>query len=324
MTTSRLLRSRGSVRSRRRSEAFEGLRRSSVARSIAADHGFTGGFVDVDETTQVFDVINQTGQTDARFLRKLAEREGFEFYVDDNGLHFHARRKSAPPTHVFTWFSDPGRGDVLSVSVESDLGRRVGKVTVKGRDPLSKNTLEHSVNNDTAQRETLAEVIEVVDPETGETSLETRNATSSVVASAAGSWGQIKEEAQARYRGAEQMSVKLAMQVVGDPTLHAKSIIEVRGVSSLLSGKYYVTDVKHVISSSGYISDLKLTRDGSGRMARKLAQEMQGERNQSEAVASGELKEIEVVNPESGETHIEYRGGEPLGATFGGLGDVAL
>ena len=66
------------------------------------------------------------------------------------------------------------------------------------------------------------------------------------------------------------------MKVVGDPTLHAKSIVEVRGISGLLSGKYYVTNVKHIISASGYVCDLKLTKDGAGRRARQLAQQQQG------------------------------------------------
>ncbi len=46
------------------------------------------------------------------------------------------------PTHVLTWYSDPGRGDILSLNVESDLMRRVGRVEVRGRDPLRRSTLE--------------------------------------------------------------------------------------------------------------------------------------------------------------------------------------
>ena len=48
----------------------------------------------------MLDVINQTAETDARFLRRLASCEEFEFYVDDGGFHFHERRREAAPTHV--------------------------------------------------------------------------------------------------------------------------------------------------------------------------------------------------------------------------------
>jgi len=294
---------------------WENVTRAEVARQIAQEHGYEGELVDVEDTGEVLDVINQSGETDARFLRRLAGREEFEFYVEDGGFHFHERRQSAAPTHVFTWYADPGRGDVLSINVESDLVKRAGRVTVRGRDPMERSTIESTASNDTADRATLGEVVEVVDPETGATSLETRNATASVHATSAPSEGRASRESAARFRRAERATVKLSMRVVGDPTLHAKSIVEVRGISGLLSGKYYVTDVKHVISSSGYTCDLKLARDGQGQRARRLAREQRGERNTSRARTDGELTQVEVVNPESGATHIEYRrDGRPIGA----------
>jgi phage protein D len=127
-----------------RTRNWENVSRSEVARQIAEEHGYEGQFIDVEDTEEVLDVVNQTAETDARFLRRLAAREEFEFYVDDGGFHFHERRQEAAPTHVFTWFSDPGRGDVLSVNVESDLVKRAGRVTVRGRDPMSRSTIESS------------------------------------------------------------------------------------------------------------------------------------------------------------------------------------
>ena len=119
-----------------KTRAWEGKTRSQVAEEIAKEHGFEGTFLDLEETQEAFDVINQTGETDARFLRRLAAREEFEFFVDDGGFHFRERQQSATPTHTFTWYSDPGRGDVMAVNVESDLTKRVGKVTVRSRDPV--------------------------------------------------------------------------------------------------------------------------------------------------------------------------------------------
>ena len=101
--------------------------------------------------------------------------------------------------------------------------------------------------------------------------------------------------------------MKLAMQVVGDPTLCAKSVIELRGVSGLLAGKYYVTDVKHAISGAGYVCDLKMTRDGAGRIARRSTREQGGKKNMHKPAKKEELVLVEVVDPETGETRIEYR-----------------
>ena len=293
---------------------WENVTRSDVAQQIAKEHGYEGEFIDVDDSEEFFDVINQSSETDARFLRRLASREEFEFYVDAGGFHFHERRQNTAPTHIFTWYADPGRGDVISINVESDLVKRAGRTTVRGRDPMRRATIESSTSNETADRSTLAEVVEVVDPETGSTALETRNATASVHPTAASNEGRARRESAARFRRAERATIKLSMRVVGDPTLHAKRIVEVHGVSGLLSGKYYVIDVKHVISSSGYTCDLKLTRDGSGRRARQVAREQRGERNTSKPRRDGELTQEEAVDPETGDTRIEYhRDGQRVG-----------
>lgn len=296
-----------------RTRCWENVTRSDVARAIAREHGYDGALADIDETEEVFDVINQTAETDARFLRRLASREEYEFLVDEGGFQFHERRQHTAPTHVFTWYADQGRGDVMSVNVESDLVRRAGRVTVRGRDPMERRTVEAAASNETAERATLSETVEVVDPETGETAVEQRNATANVRPTAAGTPGQVQREAAARHQRAERATIKLSMQVVGDPTLRAGTVVELRGISSLLSGRYYLDEVKHTVSSSGYLCDLKLSKDGTGRQARERAQTQQGERNRSEARAGGELTEVEVIDPESGAAAIQYRGdGQPV------------
>ena len=100
------------------------------------------------------------------------------------------------------------------------------------------------------------------------------------------------------------------MQAVGDPTLRAKAVLEIRGISSLLSGKYYVNEAKHAISGSGYTVDLRLTRDATGprRQANvdKQGQPQGGNRNRAAAASGGELAEVEVVDRQTGETRVEY------------------
>lgn len=285
--------------------------RADVVKELAAEHGYEGSFLDVEATGQVVDTINQISETDARFLRRLAAREEFEFFIDDGGFHWRARNQASAPTHVLTWFSDPGRGDILSVSVESDLQRRVGRVEVRGRDPLAKTTLSSRSSSATVQRATLSSVLEVVDRETGETSLQERNATSSVHPTSSGNSAAASRESSARFRKAERESVKLALQIVGDPAMRAKRVVEVRGISSLLSGKYYVTNAKHVVSATGYIVDLKLTSDGTGARrgagAAARGQTQGGERNRAVQPASGALTELERFDAETGRSVVEYR-----------------
>lgn len=307
-----------------KTRAWTNKSRADVARELANEHGYSGDFVRVANTGEVQDSINQTAETDARFLKRLAAREAFEFFVDDAGFHWGPRDQSKPPTHVLTWYSDAGRGDLLSVSVESDLARRVGRVEVRGRDPLTKATLAAPATSATVERATLGETVEVVDPRTGTSSLLQRNATASVHPTSAATPAAAQRESAARFQRAERETVKLTLQVVGDPTLRAKEVIEVRGISTLLSGKYYVTSAKHALSSSGYTVELKVTRDGGGRRAAggaagaraaPSAAPQGGEPNRAAPATGGQLTSIEQIDPRTGASRVEYRrDGRAIGA----------
>ncbi|HEU4408374.1 MAG TPA: contractile injection system protein, VgrG/Pvc8 family [Polyangiaceae bacterium] len=298
---------------------FEGATRAEVVRQVAAEYGYAGALLDVEETHERYDVLSQAAETDARFLKRLAEREHFVFYVDAQGLHFHRRRQESPPARVFTWYAGPASGDVLSVRVESDLARRVGATRVRGRDPLRKETLDASSNAASAPRATLSDVVEVVDPETGATALQARNATANVAPTSASSAGRAKREADARFVKAEREAVKLSLQVVGDPTLAAKTVVEVRGISALLSGKYYVLAVKHTLGGSGYVCDLVLTRDGKGApaAAEGRGRPQGGAKNPHAAPVPGDgaMQEFDAVDLETGAPETQYRAaGKPPGA----------
>ncbi len=293
---------------------WEQTSRSEVARDVAKEHGFGGAMLDVDDTDEVLDVINQAAETDACFLTRLAASEHAVFFVDHQGLHWRKRPKDKAPTHTFTWFADRKRGDVMSLSVESDLVKRTGAVHVKSRDPLQKKTIAVSVDKSSAERTTLGDMVEVVRPDTGETELLRRNATQSLHPSAAPTPERAKKEAGARFQKAERETIKLSMKVIGDPTLAAKTVVEVQGVSPFLSGKYYVTEVKHSLSSSGYTCDLKLRRDAAGRTPGGAPQE--GKKNRAQPAKDGELESISRVDAQTGEEHTEYRAsGQPIGAS---------
>jgi len=288
---------------------FEDVTRADVARQIAEENGFSGAFAEIEDTEEVFESINQAGETDARFLTRLARREGFRFWVDQTGLHWHGRRFDQPPARVYRYFTDPNQGDILSVSLDNDVLAKPGRSRVRGRDARRRTSIDVSGSDADTPRDSLGDVIEVVDPETGTTTLDRRNATASVRSSAASSEGRARREANARFRSSSQKTVELKLQVVGDPEQLAKSIVEVQGISQFLSGKYYIKNVKHVLSSSGYTMELDCIKDATGRMARRVerARTSAGRSNRAAPRSRDELRPVDVVDPETGWTRVEYR-----------------
>jgi len=299
-----------------RTQRWTSVTRSDVARLVASSHGYDGAFATIDDTKERFDVIVQAGETDAWFMRRLASKEHFLFAIDADGFHFHARRQDDAPEHVLHYYADPTCGDVKTLGVESDLTRRAGAVVVKGRDPMAKSTIESRTNASTADRGTLGHIVEALDGETGASYSRPWLATESVRASAATTQAQADREAQARFTAAESATLVLTIQVVGDPTLRARSIIELRGVPTRLAGKYRVHEAKHVVNGSGYVTDLKLRRDAVDKTAPSQPSAAQGGTPNTAAPRAGGAQDwLEAIDRESGASASSFKpGGRPLGA----------
>jgi uncharacterized protein len=295
-----------------RCRSFEHARRSDVVRTIARENGYGADRQDIEDTQHILPTITQARMTDAQLLRRLADREGFEFYVDFDGLHFHKRRLGQRPGRVLRWFTPPEVGEVLSVNIDNDVTGKPGAVTVRGRDPLGKRDVSERASNAQTQRDSLAPVIEIVDPETGATRLERRNVSEDVRPTTEPSANTAKREADARYERAQHGTIELSATVIGDPSLLAKTIVELQGISQRLSGKYYVKDAKHKIEA-GYTVELTCLRDGHSELGGAPSK---GELNRGAAADSDPdaLQPIEVLDRETGRTRIEYRGrrGRPV------------
>src|SRR6201999_92301 len=71
-------------------------------------------------------------------------------------------------------------------------------------------------------------------------------------------------QASADLRRAQQQAVKCNITLEGDPNLHAKTVIELRGVGKRLSQLYYVRGTAHFVSAGDYHMSLECISDGSG------------------------------------------------------------
>jgi phage protein D len=304
-----------------RTRTFRGKTRGQVAEQIAREYGFDGVFLDAEVNGEVLETVTQAGESDARFLRRLAVADGSLFFVDESGFHFHPRRAQSTPPRRFTW-RDPIRGDVMSIQVETNLAARVGRVEVKGRNPLTKQDVAAKATKDGTARPTLAATVEVTEPVDGESGFSARMVrikTATTETKAAPTAKGAKAAAEAKFVRAEAPSVKMSMQVVGDPSLRAGDLVEVAGVGRRLSGLYRMVEVKHQISTGGYTCSLSLRRDGTtGGVSDSAGQhgaKQGGQRQKASSHPPGALEMREVVLGEDGRTiKLFVPTGDPPGA----------
>jgi phage protein D len=245
-------------------QTYENLTRSDVVREIAKRNGFGVEAQHIEDTTQTFETIVQPNISDARMLKRLAFKEGFEFFIDHDGLHWHRRDLAQAPTREFRWYN----GDITeenaieSYSVENDLTAKPAKTKLRGRNPRTGKPYEVVGSNADTKRDVLSEIVEIRDYETGEWKKELRASSEETKPSSEADENVAKKRADGRFRKISQTAVKLTLQVIGDPLVLAKTVVIVSGLGKRLSGRYYVKEVTHSIAD-GYPMTLKLITDGS-------------------------------------------------------------
>jgi phage protein D len=296
-----------------KARVFEGLSYSEIAAQIAEEYGYDESAQFIDDTGAKIEVVAQARLTDAQFLRSLANKLGFEFFVDFDGLHFHERKIGQKPIKRFVWYTstgDPGAGrpagEILKWSVKTQTKGGKGSVVAKGRDPLKKETHTSEVSNATeTDRPTNAGVSLVPSPKDG--GLTKNTAGESVIPSSEADQVAGKQTAQGVYRKSQQGTVILSMSCIGDPQLVAKSAIEVLGISQAFSGNYFVQKVTHDVGS-GYQMAVEANRTGKNITLTPASVKNKGELNDQKASANdtGALEPV-LVAGEGGALVTKYR-----------------
>lgn len=257
-------------RSPRPDRVFENVKRSEVVRLILKEYGYDEKDMQIEDTERVLEQVTQGPFTDYQLIRQLASKEGFEFYVDFDGVHFHKRRLDQKPIKAYTYFTEQGRGEMLGApSIEDSIApeqRKVGAITMRGRDPSTGKPFEVRADNATVQgRPTLMPTMTVHEQAlTDQAKALAGNGVEVVSATTEDTEEGAKRQAEAYFAKHQMRAVKMSFAAVGDPNMVAKSVIRVDGIGQRLSGLYYVRNVIHQIAPASpvYKMMLKVSTDG--------------------------------------------------------------
>lgn len=253
-----------------KARAFEGKTYSQIVEEIAEENGFGPDNRYIEVTEEIIPIVNQARLTDGQFLKRLAYKNGFQFYIDFDGLHWHDRVIRQELYREFSWLdANLNTQAIQAISIENDITGKPGKFTKKGRDPASKQDIEESGSNEGTDKESLADIIEFFDPETREFHERDRRdkvpdavVSSDTAPTAESTSSKAKKLADGKYKKTQQTAVKATFTVLGDPLMVAKTVIKVSGLGKRLSGRYYVKKVKHSIGE-GYLMEISGVSDGT-------------------------------------------------------------
>lgn len=277
-----------------KSRTFEKMTRSAVVAQIAKEEGYEHERVHIEDTVNVYETIVQARMSNALFMKTLAGKEGFEFYIDFDGLHWHRKNLGQKPLREFIWYG--GDGDLIDLNVENDVTAKPAAVVAKGRDPVKKENFEVKADDKNTQRAGTGQILDAINPRdatTGDTlapaGTASTNPTTEPNAAAA------KATVDGQFRQAQITLVQITGKSIGDPSLVAKSIVKISGIRSL-SGNYYISTVKSTINASGFSQEWKAKRDGkNASTAAKPAVSSAAQNNQAPN-ADATLDPIETID----------------------------
>jgi phage protein D len=288
---------------------FKVMKRSDVAHQIATEQNYDAAHTFIDDTAVIIPQIAQAKMTDAMLLRDMAKKEGFEFFLDYRGFHFHKRDLGQAPRRLYTYFTDPGSGDILTPpNVENDIFAKPGSVTVKGIDPKTGKPFPVTTadNSSDPGRQGLGYSVQIDKASLQRGQRTQKLGSDATLATTAKSAADAKRQADARYRKVQLTAAKVTFTAVGDPLMEAKTLITLAGQVGVLAGNYYVTKVKSDLGSD-FKQVLECRRDTLGRSTGvKSTASVNGQAATSGSGTDTTLDRKVVVDPRTQQTRTVF------------------
>jgi uncharacterized protein len=299
-----------------RKRVFPQMKRSDVAAQIAKEQGYDAAHTFIDDTQVVLSQITQARMTDAVLLRDMAKKEGFEFFIDYRGFHFRPRDLGQVPRRLYTYFTDPGQGDILAPPhVENDIFAKPGSVTAKGIDAKTGKAFSATADNSSdSGRQGLVWQVQI-DPATLQRGQRTQvlGANAAMVSTAKNA-ADAQRQAEAVFRKVQLGAAIVSFSAIADPLMEAKCLITLGGAVGVLAGNYHVTKITSDLAAGGdFKQKITCRRDGSGASTGVTSTaSVNGQAATAGSAGDTSLQRKRVVDPATQQTRdVFVPGGSP-------------
>jgi phage protein D len=226
-----------------------------VAKKIASEHKL--GVGTIDSTIKPCEKITQNQEeSDYKFLKRLADRFGYEFFIRNKKLYFRKPRDNEEEVMTLRWGKE-----LISFNPRLSTAEVVSKVTVKGhnqKDPKKPITGIATLKD-----------IEFKEPKAKSAAEFAKNAMKKEIEKSEHDFPVCNEEdakalAKALLMKANNSLIEGSCECIGIPELRSGTNVLIKGIGKRFSGKYYIKSVKHSIGDAGYTNSFEVRRGGIG------------------------------------------------------------
>jgi phage protein D len=246
-----------------KTRAHPNMADSDIATQIFNEHEFVPQVEQTQPSRQEIETTTIQRGTDMQFLRQLAQRNGFECYVEMNPLsgiiegHFHR------PLHPKLSDQTQQNGLVINMGEATNVNSFDARYDMLRPTTVKMSNLDIETHTDQqaqVESSTLAEL--------GAEPVFNTNRLRQIILSQTGlaKTGELQTRAQAEVDdSAWAITADGELNAVAyGGILRAKRKVEVRGTGKQFSGTYYVEKVLHTFSGAGYTQRFTLRRNALG------------------------------------------------------------
>lgn len=243
------------LKTKQETQIYEGDTDSQIAKKIGDRLGLD--FEPETEGETPLQYLFQDNQYDIIFLMERARRIGYDLYVDeppDGGkpkLTF-KRSTSVRQTSYRLTFGK----SLIEFQPELTTHNQVGKVIVRGWDPVQKKKIEFTATRDQIKTKGVGAAGGQEDIDKSFKDKAEIVATKPVESEA-----EAKRLATEILEGIAKDMVKATGSTVGLPDLRSGVVLEIDGLGERFSGRYFVTKSTHAIGDSGYTTQFECRRE---------------------------------------------------------------
>jgi hypothetical protein len=226
-----------------------------IAKKIAKDHNIGNG--EIDSTIKPCEkVIQNPGESDYSFLKRTAERLGFEFFIRNRKLYFRESRDQNEKMFSLKWGED-----IISFNPRMSIAGLISKATVRGHNQIdpSRPIMGTATSNDLGFKESAAKSGAEVIKGCIKSEVEASEHDSPVC-----SEDDARSIAKALLIKANNSLIEGNCECIGNPDIRAGIVVGIEGIGKRFSGMYYVKSTKHSIGDKGYTVSIDLRRGGVG------------------------------------------------------------
>lgn len=194
-----------------------------------------------DATKEVYEIVEQYEESDFDFIKSLAAKCNFNFYVNGKNLYFKEFDTSETEILELTLGKE-----IMNFSLQADIAGQIEKAVVRGIDPKDYSKVMEgtasSIKKIGSGQDTGISIMKKI----------ASNLTTSYIYSNVNSVEEANTMSDAILNKSALQFVTGKGECVGIPEMVIGKNIKLNGLGSTLSSTYYIKSVTHNINESGY------------------------------------------------------------------------